>query len=54
MGSKEYFNWRESMGKRQWESKQQMQALLHEIKRLREENEVLHIQASSSGPPRSW
>lgn len=30
-----------------------MQALLHETRRLREENKVLRIQVSSLGPPRS-
>ncbi|RVW30375.1 hypothetical protein CK203_097898 [Vitis vinifera] len=30
-----------------------MQALLYETKRLKEENEVLHLQVSSLGHPRS-
>ena len=46
-----YFEWRETMERRQLERKQQMQALLQETRRLREENAVLHIQVSSSGPP---
>ena len=53
MGSEDYFNRRESMERRQRESERQMQALLHETRRLREENEVLRIQVSSSGPPHS-
>ena len=38
-------------GKVTVESERQMQALLRETTRLREENAVLHIQVSSSGPP---
>ena len=53
MGSEGYFDWRESMEKHQRESEWQMQALLHETRRLREENEVLRIQVSSLGPPHS-
>ena len=51
MGNEDYFNWHENMERRQHESERQMQALLQEIRRLREENEVLHIQVSSSAPP---
>ncbi|KAJ9708894.1 hypothetical protein PVL29_000744 [Vitis rotundifolia] len=40
-GSEGYFDWRE------------MQALLQETRRLKEENEVLRIQLSSANPPRS-
>ena len=47
-----YFEWREAMERRQLESERQMQALLQETTRLREENVVLRIQALSSGPPR--
>ncbi|KAL6323310.1 hypothetical protein AAG906_029317 [Vitis piasezkii] len=53
MGNEDYFNWCESMERCQHESERQMQALLHETRRLREENEVLLIQVSSSGPSRS-
>ncbi|RVW19850.1 hypothetical protein CK203_060109 [Vitis vinifera] len=53
MGSKGYFNWRESMERSQLKSERQMQALLCKTRRLKEENEVLRIQLSSSGPPRS-
>ena len=52
MGSEGYFDWRKSMKRLQRESGRQVQALLHETRRLREENEVLCIQVSSSGPPR--
>ena len=37
----------------QQESERQLQALLHETRRLRQENDVLRIQASSSGLPRN-
>lgn len=53
MGSKDYFNWQENMERCQHESERQVQALLQETRRLKEENEVLHIQVSSSAPPRS-
>ena len=53
MGDKCHFDWRETMEKRQLESERQMQALLQEIRRLREENDVLRIQVSSSGPPQA-
>ena len=43
MGSEGYFDWRESMERRQWKSEQQVQALLQETRRLREKNEVLRI-----------
>ena len=52
MGDEGYFDWRERMERRQWENERQVQALLQETRRLREENEVLQIQASSSGLPR--
>ena len=51
IGDEGYFEWRKTMERRQLESKRQMQALLQEARRLREENEVLRIQVSSSGPP---
>ncbi|RVW58327.1 hypothetical protein CK203_105071 [Vitis vinifera] len=37
---------------RQLASERQLKALLQETERLREENAVLRIQASTSGPPR--
>ena len=51
MGDKGHFDWCETMEKQQLESERQVQALLQEIRRLREENDVLRIQVSSSGPP---
>ena len=50
-GDKDYFEWREAIERRQLESERQMQALLQETARLREENAVLRIQASLTGPP---
>ena len=50
-GDEGYFEWRKTMERRQLENERQMQALLQETRRLREENEVLRIQVSSSGPP---
>ncbi|RVW28618.1 hypothetical protein CK203_100863 [Vitis vinifera] len=47
-GDEGYFEWRETMERRQLESERQMQALLQETTRLREENAVLRIQVSSS------
>ena len=38
------------MEKRQQESEQQVQSLLYETRKLREENDVLRAQVSSSGP----
>ena len=38
MGDEGYFDWRKSMEKQQQESKQQVQALLQETRKLREEN----------------
>ncbi|KAL6319796.1 hypothetical protein AAG906_036858 [Vitis piasezkii] len=52
MGNEDYFNWRENMERRQRESKRQVQALLYQTRRLKEENKVLRIQVSSSAPPR--
>ncbi|RVW90984.1 hypothetical protein CK203_044164 [Vitis vinifera] len=51
-GDEDYHEWLEAIERRQLESERQMQALLQEIARLREENVVLQIQASSTGPPR--
>ncbi|RVW28607.1 hypothetical protein CK203_100879 [Vitis vinifera] len=53
MGNEDYFNWRENMERCQRESKRQVQALLYQTRRLKEENKVLRIQVSSSAPPRS-
>lgn len=52
-GDKCYFDWRESMERQQRESERQVQALLQETRKLKEENEVLRIQVSSSESPRS-
>ncbi|KAJ9678002.1 hypothetical protein PVL29_022782 [Vitis rotundifolia] len=46
-----YFEWRRAMERRQLESERQMQTLLQETAKLKEENAVLRIQASSTGPP---
>ncbi|RVW85881.1 hypothetical protein CK203_035323 [Vitis vinifera] len=43
--------WRQAIEKRQLASEKQLKALLQETERLREENAVLRIQASTSGPP---
>ena len=51
MGDEGYFDWRASVEIRQLESEQQVQSLLQETRRLKEENDVLHIQVSSSSPP---
>ncbi|RVW83521.1 hypothetical protein CK203_054203 [Vitis vinifera] len=47
IGSEDYFNWHENIERRQRESDKQMQALLHETRRLREKNEVLRIQETT-------
>ncbi|RVW44479.1 hypothetical protein CK203_094474 [Vitis vinifera] len=44
IGSKDYFNWCQSMERCQSESDRQMQALLLKTRRLGEENEVVRIQ----------
>lgn len=41
------------MERHQRESERQLQALLRETRRLKEENDVLQIQVSSLGPPHS-
>ncbi|KAJ9682800.1 hypothetical protein PVL29_018678 [Vitis rotundifolia] len=51
MGDEGYFDWRESMERRHQENERQVQALLQETRRLREENDILGIQVSSSSPP---
>ena len=43
MGDEGYFDWRENMERLQQEREQQVQALLQETRRLREENDVLMI-----------
>ncbi|RVW36645.1 hypothetical protein CK203_072894 [Vitis vinifera] len=44
------FEWRRAIERRQLASERQLQALLQETEKLREENAVLRIQASSTGP----
>ncbi|RVW82315.1 hypothetical protein CK203_041648 [Vitis vinifera] len=44
--------WLQAIEKRQLASEKQLRALLQETERLREENVVLRVQASTSGPPR--
>ena len=51
-GDEDYLEWCEAIERQQLESERQMQAFLQETARLREENVVLRIQASSTGPPR--
>ncbi|KAL6347707.1 hypothetical protein AAG906_026236 [Vitis piasezkii] len=51
-GEEDHFEWRQAIEKRQLASEKQLKALLQETERLREENAVLRIQASTSGPPR--
>ena len=52
-GGEDYREWLETIERRKLASERQMQALLQETERLREENAMLRIQASSTGPPRS-
>ena len=51
MGSEGYFDWRKSMERHQRENERQVQTLLQETRRLREENDVLRIQVSLLGLP---
>ncbi|RVX22395.1 hypothetical protein CK203_012671 [Vitis vinifera] len=51
-GEEDNSEWRRAIERRQLASERQLQALFQEIERLREENTVLRIQASSTGPPR--
>ncbi|RVW77300.1 hypothetical protein CK203_050122 [Vitis vinifera] len=44
--------WRQAIERRQLASERQLKALIQETERLREENAVLRIQASTSGSPR--
>ena len=54
MGSDDYFDWRERMERRQWESERQVQSLLCEIRRLKEENDEFSAQVLSSGLSHNW
>ncbi|KAL6346561.1 hypothetical protein AAG906_000179 [Vitis piasezkii] len=51
-GEEDNSEWRQAIEKRQLASERQLKALIQETERLREENTVLRIQASTSGPPR--
>ena len=51
-GNEDYREWLETIERRQLASELKMQALLQETTRLREENAVLRIQASLTGPHR--
>ncbi|RVW74662.1 hypothetical protein CK203_052045 [Vitis vinifera] len=51
-GEEDNTEWRQAIKRRQLASERQMQALLQETARLREENTMLRIQTSSTGPPR--
>ncbi|RVX00892.1 hypothetical protein CK203_026442 [Vitis vinifera] len=51
-GEDDNYEWRQTIERRQLASERQLKALLQETERLREENVVLRIQASTSGPPR--
>ncbi|RVW51764.1 hypothetical protein CK203_066847 [Vitis vinifera] len=53
-GDEDYFEWRDSMERRQRENEQQMQILLQETRRLREENNVLRIRGSSQPQHYQW
>ncbi|RVW14954.1 hypothetical protein CK203_109380 [Vitis vinifera] len=51
-GEEDNFEWRQTIERRQLASERQLKTLLQETERLREENVVLRIQASTSGSPR--
>ena len=51
-GEEDHSEWRQAIKRRQLASERQLQALVQETERLREENAVLRIQASSTWPPR--
>ena len=51
-GEEDNSEWRQAIERRQLASERQLKALLQETEILREENVVLRIQASTSGPPR--
>ncbi|RVW83239.1 hypothetical protein CK203_039625 [Vitis vinifera] len=50
-GEEDNSEWRRAIERRQLASERQLQALLQETEKLREENVVLRIQATSTGPP---
>ncbi|RVX04325.1 hypothetical protein CK203_018514 [Vitis vinifera] len=50
MGGEDYFMWREKMERCQRENDRQMWTLFRQMKQLKEENEELQTQMSSSGP----
>ncbi|RVW14562.1 hypothetical protein CK203_083885 [Vitis vinifera] len=49
VGEEDNSEWRQAIERRQLASERQLKALLQETERLREENAVLRIQASTSG-----
>ncbi|RVW24874.1 hypothetical protein CK203_079493 [Vitis vinifera] len=51
-GEEDNSEWRQAIERRQLASERQQKALLQETERLREENAILRIQDSTSGPPR--
>ena len=51
-GEEDNSKWRQVIERRQLASERQLKALLQETERLREENAILRIQASTSRPPR--
>ncbi|RVW62167.1 hypothetical protein CK203_062585 [Vitis vinifera] len=51
-GEEDNSEWRQAIERRQLANERQLQALFQETERLREENAILRIQASSTGPPR--
>ncbi|RVX21421.1 hypothetical protein CK203_001723 [Vitis vinifera] len=51
-GEEDNSKWRQAIERRQLASERQLQAFLQETERLREENAVLRIQASTIEPPR--
>lgn len=53
-GDKGYFEWRSDMERRQRENEWQMQILLQETRRLREENNVLRIRSSFQPQHYQW
>ena len=53
MSDEDYFTWREMMERCQRENDRQMQSLLYQMKRLKQENEELQAQMSASGPSQS-
>ena len=53
-GNEGYFEWQDNMERRQRENERQMQILLQEIRRLREESNVLRIRGSSQPQHYQW